>query len=210
MATRTPFQNHDIAVGNSNAGEDLSGIPPGTSGQVLTSNGPNADPSFQDAGGGASAFITKYRTTDGTPVNNSTVLVADDVLKFNIDVNEVWAFEMRAIFVSPTQTPDMIASFSGPASPAQVAISFIAPANDTACWQNDLSASPILDAFGQQFDSPSNVMSAANTPSPILANGIVRNGPNAGTVTFMWAQQNATAEDSMLKAGSYLIAHKLA
>lgn len=74
----------------------FSQIAIGTSGQVLTSNGAGAAPSFQNASGGSGGVgssICIEKTADET-VSTSTTLQNDDEISFSIGANETWKGHM--------------------------------------------------------------------------------------------------------------------
>ena len=142
-------------------------------------------------------FANPYRTTDGTPVNNSTVLVADDVLKFDIGASEVWAFECGIYWTSATASLKF--DFTGPASPTAVIFGY-----DSA--DSNIAGTPeIVTAFETTLPNYHRATSAF-----FAVKGVIQNGVNAGTVQLRIAQVAQVAEDTKLLKGSYLIPRRLA
>ncbi len=142
-------------------------------------------------------FAYPYRTTDGTPVNNSTTLVADDVLKFSIGVSQVWAFEARIFWNSASKNLKL--SFSGPA-----AVTFV----KFGIGYSDEVGGEVATAFDDPLVATNAGGDGPNMFLPVY--GIVSNGVNAGTVTFEFAQAAPGMEDTKLLKGSYLIPRRLA
>ena len=80
----TPFQNHDVLVGDATQ-YDCRGLPPGTAGQALASNGPGADPSYQNSIQNIDALTAKT-----TPVDADETVIADSAASF-IPKKLAWA-----------------------------------------------------------------------------------------------------------------------
>lgn len=222
MATE-PIAAHQVLVANN--AQAAGGVSPSTAGYVLTSNGASADPSFQAPAPGGDTFIKAYRTIDCPNVNNSSVLVADDTLKFAIGANEAWWISGKLLFYSPTNTPGIYLGFTGPAGATLIQIDgtnctvvspFMLAAYNSATPALDLI---VLNAFTTLADPNSDPNTAvlfdrnsfsADKVCPVDFSGLIINGATSGTVNVAYAQQTPTAENTVpAKAGSTLIAHKL-
>lgn len=144
-------------------------------------------------------WLTIIKDADGTPVNNSTTLVADGDLTFAIAANEVWEWEVYLRWTTPTNA-DLKFDFSGPAAATLVAIASTKefyPGNDkvsTAFSSGLLSASHSGHASGDSF----------------IAFGSCINGANAGSITLQIAQWSAVAENTKILAGTRLRARRVA
>lgn len=143
--------------------------------------------------------IVKYKSADET-VNNSSVLQDDDHLFFDIAANEVWLVEFMLVISSLSATSDFKAALTKP-----VLASFY--------WKHDVAWAGVATTA-----SPTILMMASADPiavgSAALVWGlkltaIVLAGAASFTLKLQWAQNTATAENTTVKKGSCLIAHKL-
>ena len=84
-----------VLIGNGTGAVQVTGA--GTSGQVLTSNGAGVDPTFQAAGGGATA-VTLIPHSNISPISsveqknmasNTTLYVGQIIIPFSITVNKI-------------------------------------------------------------------------------------------------------------------------
>jgi hypothetical protein len=135
----------------------------------------------------------KVKTADEI-VNNSAVLQNDDHLFFTVAANEIWAIILMLKAKSPTLT--------------SLKIAFTIPAAATMIEQ---SAPPVYQAFTNGVDSTAAraISSMAATSKYLLAWEYYIGGANAGTIQLQWAQNAATAEDTTVEKGSYLVPIKL-
>jgi len=175
----------------------FSQIAIGTSGQVLTSNGAGAAPTFQSAGGGSGGVgssITVYKSADET-VNSSATLQDDNEFTFAIGANETYT---ALFFLS------LVAHAS-----AGFKIAFTIPsgASGRMMFRSTTSNYSLNDtAIGTGFGTTTAI---ANT-SPVLASISVVNSTNAGNVTLRFAQNASFGADTIIKAGSLMIATRKA
>jgi len=130
-----------------------------------------------------------YKSADET-VNNSAVLQDDNHLSFSIGANEVWAFKWFLMYTSGA-TPDLKLKFS-------------LPSGATMNYMTQFDFSSYTEA------STLVLPGGAGNPLVETTHGIIFNASSAGTVQLQWAQNTATAVDSKVLKGSYIIAHKLA
>ena len=129
-------------------------------------------------------------------VNNSDVLQNDDELLFAIAANEVWGFTFVIAWNSGT-TPDIKFALAVPAL-----ATFAAAISGGDGAGNDVRS---MQVSGTALSLEG---SAAEMAATII--GRVVNGANAGNLQLQWAQTTANASDTIVRANSYIIAHKLA
>lgn len=148
------------------------------------------------------------RQADATPVNNSTTLVSDDTLLFPVSGNstDVLFVECFLIVSSGDTTSDFKCAWTAP------------PAGTTVYW-GPIAGGGNLGGWNPQSAATTPILlstSATGTFSFGTFNGIsglylglmVFVGGTAGTITLQWAQNTASAVNTLLKAGSFLrIAH---
>jgi len=153
----------------------------------------------------ASGRVLVYRDTDGTPVNNSTTLVNDDVLKFDIGANEIWQGDCRFFWKSTTGSTQLVGTFSGPAAASLVRLySTDSDIDNTTEADNN-------NGVGFDLALPwVNWTGIGGVTTFDQLSFFIINGANAGVVNFEIAQASAVAEDTLLLAGSHLIANRLA
>lgn len=132
------------------------------------------------------------RTSDGTPVNNSTTLVSDTVLTFPVDAGHKYRFDAQIIFTSATA--------------ADMKFGWLNTGTITMDWGSDLSNQGI--AVGS---TPVTALTESDTLSTggagaavkaICRFGGVIHATTAGTVTLQMAQATANGSDSTIKSGS--------
>lgn len=140
--------------------------------------------------------ILRVLKTVNQAVNNSTVFVNDNHLKFNVGANETWAFDMLIVFTSQNSAPDVRLKYS-----------FSGPVGSTYLGHSDWYA----DATGNNAPY-SEIVKQAWSPTVFRTEtikGVIINGGTAGELVFTWAQNTAHASNTIVRAGSYIIAHKL-
>lgn len=144
-------------------------------------------------------IVTAYKTADTTRSNNDTP-TADPDLTFSIGVNEVWEFEFDVV-LDDGPGLGMKGGLTFPASPAGAAWDF-------SYW-NDINVvfSGIAPLLAADTSLVFNV--DGNAVVFIRVKGVIRNGANAGTVAFNWAQNTSDAGATTVKAGSFVKATKL-
>lgn len=174
-------------------------LAPGTSGQVLKSQGAAANPAW-----GSTSQITTVRKTAETQVkNNNTTLVTDDALVKAMLANEVWAF-LWVIYTTGPAAAGWKAVIDTPASPTNVFV----VAHGAQDPNTHLMAVATTDAGALQNPfSGSELMAGGGASAGGLALIFARiaNGANAGNAALQWAQNNATVGDTKVKTGSFLL-----
>lgn len=148
--------------------------------------------------------VRRYKTANET-INNSATLQNDDHLFFPIGANEVWVVEYNLFVSAVSATSDFKIALALPAG-ATSAMSIVglaaaaASAEADAKFQSFTSAATALTA-GIQADSSSNGF--------VRYQAYVATAGTAGTVMMQWAQATANASDTVLRLGSFLLAHRM-
>lgn len=126
-----------------------------------------------------------FATSDQT-VNNSDTLTDDSTLQFSMDANRI--YHIRGTIIYDTDgVADFKCKWTGPANPTEV-------------------TTVIVDGLGNHtifnsYDTLTNDVSSSARYA-ITFSAVVKNGANAGTFKFQFAQNTANASDTKRKAGS--------
>jgi hypothetical protein len=176
--------NPTCATGNFNIYADLS-----ENKLKKCQNGTVSDLDTVGGGGGSSGIVVKYKSADET-VNNSATLQNDDHLFFSIGANETWTFRF-VLFANSGTTPDLKAAVSAPSGASCIYAAIDAEAAVTTPQVTTCGTATALLSGNGAYDVYEVV-------------GTVVNGATAGTVTLQWAQNTATAANTIVAAGSYM------
>lgn len=141
--------------------------------------------------GGGPQVITKVKAADET-VNNSTTFQNDNDLFFSIGANEVWKFVILGTCVS--------------SAVADIKVQFTAPVGISGFIREKWNDGNPYPWSAQNWINPSGSGNEEN----FLFEGVAINGANSGTVQLQWAQNTAEVSDTIVKAGTNLIATRLA
>lgn len=163
----------------------------GNCGQVLTSNGAGAAPTFQaGGGGGCGLFAAKTKNADESRCT-CTTLANDDTLTFCVSANKMYYVEMN-IFARGNETADMKVAVSVPTN----ATVFKGP--DNTIYYRDVST------YNNTCDFSCPAIFNQCSVNTRVANFVylVDTGACTGTVAFQWAQNISNAGCTTVKAGS--------
>ena len=138
------------------------------------------------------------KTADET-VNNSAVLQNDDDLLFAVGANEIWAVHTLLRFYSYTATSYFKAAFAIPAG-----------ATMTGHDINDVAPLAAAGAVIQRDLATATQKTNSTGVHELMIFGVYIGGANAGNIQLQWAQLAAVAENTIVYANSYILAHKLA
>lgn len=150
-------------------------------------------------GTGVSTIELVRKTADET-VNNSTTLQNDDHLLFSIAANEVVHGYIACFYVSTGATPDLKFAFSAPSGATGQLSRIGAPATTT-----DLSDGNIAVDMNNASITTALIIGTTATQGIAMVFFTIRNSTTAGTVNFQWAQNTATAENTIMRTDSYLL-----
>ena len=129
-----------------------------------------------------------YKASDEI-VNNSATLQNDDELSFSIAANEKWMGYIGIQMTQANAAADFKATLTAPVG----AVIWIGIAGE------DQSTST----------GPGVPMTTTGSEQSQSMHFSVSNGVNAGTLQFQWSQRTATAADTTVKAGSFLVAFRV-
>lgn len=132
-------------------------------------------------------MAVKRKATDET-ITLSLTLQDDDDLFFDIGANEVWPFYM-AIILNSSTTGDFRYNFAVPAG--------------ASGWFHTPSSATIGTIGGADLIQATTGVDLAR-----IISGAIANGGTAGQVKFQWAQQTVDAGNTIVRANSFLIAHR--
>ena len=147
---------------------------------------------------GAHDGLTRIYKTSDEVINNSAVLQADNVLAFPV-LAGFFEFEF-VIFFTSTVGADLAWDLSVPVGSTYSAIVHRLTVS---------AASTSDDVLQAVTDTGTSVGSTGTGVQALHIRGSVQAG-GSGTVTFRWAQNSATATDTTVKAGSFVVAHEFA
>ena len=130
-------------------------------------------------------------------VNNSSTLQNDDHFSFAIAVSEAWVVQLHAVVSQASATPGLKWTWTVPAGATG---HMWGAAHVPASTLQTIARTTITTTQNQG-------MGTGDTGLSIWA--VVVNSSTAGTVQFQWAQQTATAANTILYTNSFLLAHRL-
>lgn len=133
--------------------------------------------------------IIKLRTTDSTPVNNSTVFVDDTILQSAVEANSNYAYMLQLLYLS-SATPDFKWQFTGPAGISFSSGSFLG-FNAASAFTYSLETTGVSGLGGTGSSLPTTNIGHFSTT-------------NAGTLKVQFAQNTANVSDTKLLTGSGL------
>lgn len=143
---------------------------------------------------GIGAFVTSYAASNTTK-NNNTTLVDVTGLSFAVAASATYEFQFFIHLVSANAAA-LKMTLTGPAAPTAVRFGSTQAGGAGAADQS---------AFSSTIQSATN-----GTDSFLILAGHVRNGANAGTVQFQFAQQTADVSNTIIYAESSVMAWRTA
>lgn len=160
----------------------------------------SGETTFQSA---LAAWRQSVRKTADETINNSAALQNDDHLAFTIGASEVWTARYALFAVAGSQTADLQVAFTVPASATLLWNAFGIRGTDAL-----LTNHGAITAGGTALTIQNG---AVGSPIYLITIDLyVAGGGTGGTVQMQWAQGVATASDSTIKAGSHLVAQRIA
>lgn len=134
-------------------------------------------------------------------VNNSATLQDDDELTFDAAANADYACTFQLFIFSDVDTTDFQFTITAPTG-ATVAFGPIGGNRGSDLLMEQ-------DSYRNTAGTAISVQMGAGASYPLMVQLSVRNGSTAGAVTLQWAQNTASANDTTVRAGSTLSAHKV-
>jgi hypothetical protein len=132
----------------------------------------------------------KMKAADET-VNTSATLQDDNDLFFSGLVGESWGVTV-ALNVNSGTTPDFKTNWNKPAG---------ATAKHATFYSNPTASQP--------WTSSDLVFATDATEQLIVIYAAIVIGGTAGTVTFQWAQNTSNASNTIVRAGSFMVAERM-
>lgn len=145
-------------------------------------------------------FANKFRTTDATAVNNSTVLVSDAVLVAALPTAGRFQFEL-VLFYDSSTTADLKVAFTIPAA-AVIRWGGVGPSTTVSGGVGTAQFSVAIGS-GTTITYGGSGVGTANTVA-LIAKGNVLMGGTAGNLQLQYAQQVADPTDTVVRAHSRL------
>lgn len=145
---------------------------------------------------GPNVPVDKIRTTDATPVNNSTTLVTDDIMQFGATAG-TYVVE-GALFYDASAVADMKVQFnySGTGTGILAGAGLTTAATSSATNQSNHAARVMNSSFAIGGFGVGSV-------AGFLYRGVLTL-TGAGTFAVQYAQQNQEVSDLVVRAGSHL------
>jgi hypothetical protein len=172
---------NNVLLGNGTSAVQF--VAPGTSGNVLTSDG-TTWASTSPAGA-----WTLLKKAANQSVTASTVLVDVTSLTFTMDANKTYA--IRAVLTSNNGAGGIKISFNGTTAATSIRFNGVGAS---------VSAPP---SAAQSYASPIFQFTGGSAVNLFTINGIVQNGASASTFSLTFAQSSASGTTTIEK-GSYL------
>lgn len=141
------------------------------------------------------------RKTAAETVNNSAVLQDDDHLTFAIGASEGWVGQIILFATAPTATADLQIALTAPAGATLIWTAFAQRSADAL-----LTNHSAVTTSGTGLTIQNGL--AGGSTHMIHIGFRVLNSTTPGSVTMQWSQAAATASNSTLEAGSFLIAER--
>lgn len=184
----TALTADNVILGNGNSAVQF--VAPGTSGNILTSNG-----TTWISSAAPTTWTLVKKTSDQSITNNST-LADDTALFFAMAANKTYA--IRAYYSIQVGAGGVKISYNGPASPTRLRFGSISAAGTTTGhFQNGVVGTSAYDTA--IFD--------ATSLAPFFGfhfQGTVTNGANAGNFVMRIAQSSSNAAATVYEKGSFL------
>lgn len=155
--------------------------------------------------GHSSWHVVKRKSAD-EHVNNSTTLQDDDHLTFAVGADEIWVVQYHLYITCTSATPDFKCALSVPASTTgKIAQHGAAPGNTVV--EGDMSSL----SFATVTTALTSGVTASGSAAPAftLFSASVATSSTAGSIVLQWAQNTATATNTTLQTGSFLVADRV-
>jgi hypothetical protein len=135
-------------------------------------------------------------------VTSSTTLQDDDELKFSIAAGETWQFEVFAFWGAASTSPDIKVALNGPGTPTLLRAQIQ--------HYNGQGDAPYSGTVVTSYGVAESIDISSGPPNTLFViKGTVVNGATAGTLVVQWAQRASSVTATTVKAGSYLVAHRI-
>lgn len=153
-----------------------------------------------------------FRTADSSTITSTTVLAADDTLKWAVGANDQWLVQGYFTFTAANST--------GTATTADLKVSYTVPASGTMSYGAYGVTSNTYPGFGLATTANSPLaLKVAPATTGIGADavafgvshaGIYQGGGTGGTVNLTWAQNTSSTSTLQINTNSLLLLWRLA
>lgn len=140
------------------------------------------------------SVVLVVKAADET-VNNNDAFQNDDELFFSVNGGELWYVTWFLRVSAASATPDIVVAITDP------------PGSLTSWWKEFNATSSVGAATRgtERGDDVFNIQTGVNDFNYLAIHALVKT-KNAGTILLQWAQDVAHASDTIVKAGSHLLA----
>lgn len=144
------------------------------------------------------------RKTADESVTSSTTPQNDDELFFAIAANEIWAVDFSIFYWAANTTPDINVRVTAPAGAS-------GGYGSMGLARSITSNVGSLETFYNAISGGTNGAGAYTTGGDLVLKtwALVVNSSTAGNVNFQFCQDTSSATAITVKAGSFLVAHRL-
>lgn len=159
-------------------------LAPGTAGQILSTNGASANPSWIN--NNVNPWVYGVKLADQSVTSSITPVSATD-MSFSVAANTYYSFEFRLYFTQNS---------------GGIRIDMTFPTSPTALLYGLLDSQLATQTAGVDLI----VLTSGNTTDleiVTMVSGFLNNGANAGTVQFRFAQTSLNANATVMKKGSW-------
>lgn len=183
---QTSLTANNVLLGNGASAVQF--VAPGTSGNLLTSDGTTWQSTPP-----VSAWTTSVKTSDQAITSNNTTLVNITSLSFNMSANTNYI--IRGIVVVQHSSGGVNINFNGPASPSQI---------NAQVYGTSFN---LVSLVATNYGTSSVIFETAATASQswtIPVNFIIKNGANSGNFNVSFRQATSSGNATTVRIGSYI------
>lgn len=143
---------------------------------------------------------TKVKTGNETVNNSATLQADDDLASFTVDASGTYVF-WGLLHCALKSASDFKCAMVLASAPTEVVMNV-----------GGHGGTMTDDYDGQDGNSDAAALTVSGDDDPVLifVEGIIVNDADGTTATFQWAQNTAVAEDTILRAGSFITMAKVA
>lgn len=143
---------------------------------------------------------TKVKTGNETVSNSATLQADDDLAGFIIDASGTYVF-WGLLHCALKSASDFKAAMVLASAPTEVIMNI---------GGHGATMTDVYDGQDGNTDKAALTVSGDDDPVLIFVEGVIVNDSDATTATLQWAQNSAVAEDTILRAGSFISMAKVA
>ncbi len=191
--------NLQVNTMGASGGSHATGLVPDPGAVAGTTKFLREDGTWQVPAAGGNTMVLKHKNAN-TSRNNTTTLTDDpDIQGVAIGAGEVWEFEGIIRATSSSSNPDIQFRLHTTTN-ATIVSSYI---GRTTPGDNGNGAD-VLDVSGGTNTNTSNVAISGGDVITFIVHGTVVGGASGSNLSFQWSQDNNSAFNTTVQAGSYL------